>query len=109
MGGYAIKIDFGTTTKEPPPPAPSERAHDYERDEDAKPRRSLYISFPRDINLPTERELFDEFSKFSRVGSVKIAPELHYAFVNFDFVDDAQVALDIYYSLHFFTALTSQT
>ena len=95
LGGQSIKIDFGTEANVPPPPHASGRAFEHHHDDKSTPRRSLYLSFPRDIVIPTERVLFEEFSQFGRVVSVKVVPDLHYAFANFDEVNEAQAALDI--------------
>lgn len=101
LGGNIIKIDFGnastsTNTNNSNNNTPTMPSRPSTSD-DNQPRKSLYLSLPHEVN-PTEKELYDEFSKYSRVESVKCAPEMHYAFVNFECEEGARLALDIYHS-----------
>lgn len=102
LGGYAIKIDFGmanSSTGAAPLPYNNTNTNtntnsNYINTEERPSSRSLYIALPHELN-PSEHELFKEFSKYSRVESVKCAPEQHYAFINFESYDGARLALDI--------------
>jgi hypothetical protein len=91
IGGLHIKIDYGApTSAAPPPPTADEKDHYGE-----KPRKTLFLSYPRHVRFPTEREVVEEFSEFGEVAKVNVCPDLHCVFVNFEHLDDAMRARGI--------------
>ncbi len=101
VGGMAIKIDFGADSQAPPshsssiPPTPPPSSTPPPYREEDHPRRSLYVGFPDDFPMPSEKTLEEQFLKFGKVTFVRVVPDMRCAFINFDSTADAEYAKDI--------------